>query len=331
MKNSVLATNTWQQAMQQCITSPEELFNILDLDPIHLPATRAANKQFPLRVPLSFIKRMAKGDINDPLLKQVLPIKQELQHSPGYLFDPVGEQQNPSKGIIYKYHGRALLIVNGHCAVNCRYCFRRHFPYADNRLSRPEWEQAISELAANPQISEVIYSGGDPLSASDRQLRWLTQKIAAISHIKRLRIHTRLPVVIPERITVESLKWMTESRLQTIVVLHINHSNELKSSELLHAIQRIKASGITLFNQAVLLKGVNDTEEQLIQLCESLFTAGVIPYYLYTLDKVAGATHFNTELKRARALHQAVIARLPGYMVPKLVSEVAGQPSKSPV
>jgi EF-P beta-lysylation protein EpmB len=320
--------NSWKKQLQQAITDPADLLSILELDAVYLPAATAAAALFPLKVPVSFVDRMTKGDINDPLLKQVLPIAAECQLTEGYSSDPVEEQAGQQPGIIHKYHGRLLLMVNGHCAVNCRYCFRRHFPYDEHRLSREEWKSAIEHIKADASVSEIIYSGGDPLASGDKQLHWLTQEIAAIPHVKRLRIHSRLPVVIPDRITDECIEWMRQTRLSTVMVLHINHSQELKNKTLKTAISRMRRTGITVLNQAVLLKGVNDTLDAQVALSEALFDAGVLPYYLHVLDKVQGSAHFDTLDNAAKQLHQAMTARLPGYLVPKLVRELANQPSK---
>jgi len=326
--DSEYVKNSWQRQLQQAITDPAELLNTLELSTRYLPAAIAAAELFPLKVPMSFVERMKKGDINDPLLMQVLPIDAECHITDGYSSDPVEEQAGQHRGIIHKYHGRALLMVNGHCAVNCRYCFRRHFPYDEHKLSREEWQNVLEHITADTSISEIIYSGGDPLASGDKQLRWLTQAIAAIPHVKRLRIHSRLPVVIPDRITAESIEWMSQTRLATVMVLHINHAQELKSGVLRTAISQMKNSGITVLNQSVLLKGVNDTLNTQVELSEMLFDAGVLPYYLHVLDKVQGSAHFDTTDDNAKALHQAMTARLPGYLVPKLVREVAHEPSK---
>ena len=323
--------HSWQHALQHAITDPATLLAELELPSSLLPAAIEASKTFALRVPYTFLQRMEKGNPHDPLLKQVLPIDQELIPQLGYNQDPVGEQGNKHPGIIQKYQGRALLLVNGFCAVNCRYCFRRHFPYEDNRLSRQQWQQALLHLNKDTSINEVIFSGGDPLASSDKQLAWLTEQIAKIPHIQRLRIHTRLPVVIPARMTPESLQWMSNKRLSTVVVLHINHPNELNDPQLLQCLNTMKQAGITLLNQSVLLKGVNDNTDTLIMLSERLFKAGILPYYLHVLDKVAGAAHFDTSHKTAKQLHLAMTHQLSGYLVPKLVTEITGEPSKSPV
>lgn len=319
----------WQQHLQQAITEPKELIQLLNIDPKYTRAAIQASQLFPLKVPRTLLNRIEHGNIHDPILRQILPLAEELQPAIGFSTDPVGEHSNQPTGMIHKYHGRVLLMVNGHCAVNCRYCFRRHYPYEDNRLNRSEWENAIDQIRHDTTISEVIYSGGDPLASSDKQLLWLTERIAEIAHIKRLRIHTRLPIVIPNRITDDTLHWMTHTRLSTVVVLHINHANELRDNTVRKSIRTMQTAGITLLNQSVLLNGVNDTPEVLAELSEALFAAGVLPYYLHVLDKVNGSAHFDHKECTAKHLHQQITALLPGYLVPKLVREIAHQPSKT--
>lgn len=321
----------WQNELADLIRSPAELIELLELDRAQLPAALAAGKDFELRVPRAYAARIRKGDPNDPLLRQVLPLGDELVGAPGYSSDPLGEAEaNPYPGLIHKYHGRVLLIVSGSCAINCRYCFRRHFPYQDNNPGRTRWQSALDYIAADPSISEVIYSGGDPLNAPDRQLQWLTERVADIAHVRRLRIHSRLPVVLPNRIDESCLEWMTGHRLETSLVIHSNHAQELDSS-VAEALARLKQVGITLLNQTVLLKGVNDSAIALRELSERLFSCGVLPYYLHLLDKVAGAQHFDLPLKTAVELHRQLEAELPGYLVPKLVREIAGASSKTPI
>ena len=289
-----------------------------------------ARKLFPMRVPRSFAARMQKGDANDPLFLQVFPRQQEFNQAQGFTTDPLQEQNNQQVGILHKYQSRLLLIVRGGCAVNCRYCFRRHFPYGENHLNKAQWQQALTYIENNPQLDEVIYSGGDPLMAKDDFLAWLTEQVAAIKHIKRIRIHTRLPVVIPSRVTSELIQWFSQTRLKPVMVLHINHGNEINQS-LRNAIQKLKQAGVTLLNQAVLLKDINDTADAQIALNEKVFEMGVIPYYLHVLDKVAGAAHFDYQEQKARQLMAELVKRLPGYLVPKLVREIGGQPGKTPL
>jgi EF-P beta-lysylation protein EpmB len=319
---------SWQQQLATAITDPMVLLNRLKLDKALLPAALIAAQQFPLRVPVAFVEQMKIGDSNDPLLLQVLPLQQELISVSGFSSDPIKELGYTENGIIHKYRGRVLLLVSGHCAVNCRYCFRRHFPYEENRLSRAQWLETIQSIAADNTIEEVIYSGGDPLAANDKQLTWLTEQIVAIPHIKRLRIHSRLPVVIPERINDECLSWLSDHRLDTAFVLHINHANEI-SPALVRAILRLREAGITVLNQSVLLKGINNSISILKTLSDELFAAGVLPYYLHLLDPVSGAAHFDVSLDEAKQLHDEMLACLPGYLVPKLVRDIEGKASKT--
>ncbi|WP_111642576.1 EF-P beta-lysylation protein EpmB [Marinimicrobium alkaliphilum] len=324
-------TENWQDDARDLVRDPAELIELLALPAETLPAARAAAEQFALRVPRSYVARMAPGDLNDPLLRQVLPLGDELIDHPGYTHDPLGEQAaNALPGLIHKYHGRVLLIVSGSCVINCRYCFRRHFPYADNRPGRDQWGAALDYIAADPSITEVIFSGGDPLSAADAQLAWLAAAIEAIPHVRRLRVHSRLPVVMPSRVTDALLDWLGKSRLCASLVIHANHPNELDDTVAI-ALARLRAANITLLNQTVLLRGINDDLETLSRLSESLFALGVLPYYLHLLDPVAGAAHFDTERSHALTLHQQLRERLPGYLVPKLVQEIAGEASKTPV
>lgn len=324
-------SETWQEALKNLIRTPEELFGILKLDPKDLGAAKLASKNFALKVPRSYVARMEVGNPNDPLLRQILPLGDELLARPGYTQDPLEEQQaNPHPGLIHKYPGRVLLIVTGSCAINCRYCFRRHFPYEDNRPNRDSWQQALSYIAKDESIQEVIFSGGDPLGTSDANLLWLTQQIDEIKHVKRLRVHSRLPIVLPARIDEACLEWLAGERFQSSMVVHCNHPNEL-NYEVAEALARLKSAGVTLLNQSVLLKGVNDDYATLKELSEKLFSFGVLPYYLHLLDKVQGAAHFDIPRGQAIALHDKLRENLSGYLVPKLVQEIAGEPSKTPV
>ncbi len=323
---------SWQEQLRSAITSAGELLSLLRLQPEEAGYSAEACDDFPLKVPLAFARRMQAGNPRDPLLLQVLSRSEELSPAAGFGPDPVGETgaANPARGIIHKYRGRVLLITTGACAVNCRYCFRRHFPYSENQNSRSDWRQTLDYIAADGTIAEVILSGGDPLLASDRYLHDLVTQIAAIDHVRRLRIHTRLPVVIPDRVTPGLIGAICRPHLKTIVVLHCNHANELDNT-VSAALAQLAGEGITLLNQAVLLAGVNDRAETLCRLSEGLFAAGVLPYYLHLLDKVQGAAHFDVTEAQARQLMAAISASLPGYLVPRLVREVAGAPAKTPV
>ncbi len=327
----VTQTTSWQDELSNLIRNPEELFELLNLPAEQLEAARRACDDFPLRVPRPYAARIQPGNLQDPLLLQVLPLGDELISNPGYSHDPLEEaDSNPAPGLIHKYQGRVLLIVSPSCAIHCRYCFRRHFPYDDNKPSRTQWQQALDYIAADDSINEVIYSGGDPLSSNDKQLQWLTDQIAAIPHITRLRVHTRLPVMIPQRITDSCLEWLSQTRLKMVMVLHVNHAQEL-DSEVGEALSKLKQAGVTLLNQAVLLRGINDSVQAQVDLSERLFELGVLPYYLHLLDKVKGAAHFDMTTDEARHLQQALLGQLPGFLVPKLVQEVPGAASKTPL
>lgn len=322
---------SWQSLLARSITDPEQLLSRLSLDTSLLDGALAASADFPLRVPEPYLSRIQPGNPHDPLLRQVLPLGEELLEQPDFVMDPLGEQHtNARPGVIHKYHGRLLLIVSGGCAVNCRYCFRRHFPYGDNNLSTDDWQQALDYIRQDESISEIIYSGGDPLAASDKRIAWLTREIAAIAHVRRLRVHTRLPVVIPQRVTSELIDALCGTRLPVTMVLHCNHANEI-DRQLAEAIQRLRQAGIVLLNQAVLLKGVNDNIGDLVSLSEALGDHGVLPYYLHVLDHVKGAQHFHVDDRAASGLAAEMLARLPGFLVPRLVREVAGQSSKTPL
>lgn len=321
---------SWQAQLAGAVTDLKQLLLATGNESVDMAQLDAA-PDFAIRVPQPYLDRIRPGDINDPLLQQVLPLKRESETIPGYLSDPLEEAgSNVQPGIIHKYKGRVLLVLTGACAINCRYCFRRHFPYAENHNNIAQWQQALDYIRADSSISEVIYSGGDPLVNNDRRLRELTHSIAGIPHVKRLRIHSRLPLVIPRRITDELLEWLTETRLQPVMVLHTNHANELDDN-VARAVGLLRERQIPLLNQSVLLRGVNDQADTLTELSEKLFELGILPYYLHTLDKVQGAAHFDTTSESARRLLGDLMQRLPGYLVPKLVSEIPGKGSKIPL
>jgi len=323
------SADDWQVQLRNVITSRRELLDTLELSTDDVGFSGGACEDFPLKVPRSFVQRMRPGDPNDPLLLQVLSSKLEMTDTAGYSRDPVGEggATNPRRGIMHKYHGRVLLIVSGGCAVNCRYCFRRHFPYNENLNSRRQWHEALDYIRADSSIEEVILSGGDPLVAIDEQLQLLVDQIGAIPHVRRLRIHSRLPVVIPERVTDTLLDAITHTDLQTIMVIHCNHAREIDESVAV-VLAALRRRNITLLNQAVLLAGINDSLEAQLALCQRLFATGTLPYYLHLLDKVQGAAHFDVPESSAQLLLAELSARLPGYLVPKLVREIAGADSK---
>lgn len=323
----------WQQLLTQGIHTPEQLFETLAIPPEQRPQLNPNNSEFPLRVPLGYVARMRKGDPDDPLLRQVLPLAAENLHDNDYGLDPVGDLDAiTGKGLLQKYQGRALLITTGACAIHCRYCFRRHYPYQSQHARQSNWQETISALRNDTSIREVILSGGDPLMLTTPHLRGLSDQLATIKHIKRLRLHTRLPVVLPERINAELLDWLNTLPFQVIIVIHTNHPAEINYTmrTALNQIKQIKQP-ITLLNQAVLLQGVNDNSNTLVELSESLFSAGVLPYYLHQLDKVQGASHFEVSSARAIHLHEQLRQRLPGYLLPQLVHEQAGASSKLPL
>lgn len=286
---------------------------------------------YPLRVPSAWAKRMSWDDQQDPLGRQVIPSGAELHSVAGFVTDPLAEEAaRRIPGLLQKYAGRVLLQVSGACAIHCRFCFRRHERYADLPDNPAAWSPALDLVANDPSIHEVVLSGGDPLMVPDRQLAELVERLAAIPHLLRLRIHSRMPIVTPKRIGPPLLRWLTQTRLTPILVLHCNHPDELDSATL-HAIARLRQAGVMLFNQSVLLKGVNDQVDILATLCETLVNHRVVPYYLHLLDPVAGAAHFQVDQNHARQLVTQLQARLPGYAVPKLVMEQPGQPSKTPI
>ena len=311
-----------------------EAFRDVDALLTHLGLTRnevdvAASTPFPLLVPRSFVARMRHGDPHDPLLRQILPVAAEADESRGWSLDPVGDlARTRGPGLIHKYRGRVLLIATASCAVHCRYCFRRHFPYAEELAARDNWSAAVDVIAADASIEEVILSGGDPLSLATSKLRGLTDALAAIPHLRRLRIHTRWPIVLPQRVDAELVDWLQQLPWPTVVVIHANHAAEF-DADVASALHRLRRAGATLLNQAVLLRGVNDDADALRKLSLVLSDHGVMPYYLHLLDRVAGAAHFEVDAHRGRALIRALRAQLPGYLVPRLAREDAGRSSKT--
>ncbi|OLQ92554.1 EF-P beta-lysylation protein EpmB [Vibrio ponticus] len=329
-RNADSVEQNWLKQLANGISDPAKLLEQLEIDPSPWQHGFEARTLFAQRVPQSFVDRMEKGNPFDPLLRQVLPLSEEFAVHEGYSTDPLEEQDNQIPGLLHKYRNRALMIVKGGCAVNCRYCFRRHFPYQENKGSKSVWQASLDYIAAHSELNEVIFSGGDPLMAKDDELRWLIERIATIPHIKRLRIHSRLPVVIPARITDELLEIFRSTRLQVILVTHINHANEI-NQELTDKTAQLKQNGVTLLNQGVLLKGVNDSVKALVALSEALFDANILPYYLHVLDKVQGAAHFLVSDQEAKRLMAGLIEEVSGYLVPTLTREIGGRPSKTPL
>lgn len=319
----------WLYQLGDVITDPDELLTLLALnDNAELQKGREARRLFPLRVPRAFVARMRPGDPLDPLLLQVLTAREEFIAAPGFTTDPLDEQRNVVPGLLHKYKNRALLLVKGGCAVNCRYCFRRHFPYQENQGNKANWAQALEYIRTRPELDEIIFSGGDPLMAKDHELDWLIGELEKIAHIKRLRIHTRLPVVIPARITDALCQRLEQSRLQVLMVTHINHANEIDDA-LRASMTKLKKHGVTLLNQSVLLRDVNDSADVLAALSNALYDAGILPYYIHVLDKVQGAAHFMVSDDEARNIMKGLMSQVSGYMVPKLTREIGGEPSKT--
>lgn len=319
----------WQHALRDAFSRPAELLDYLELDPALPQLAAALARDFPLRVPRGFAARMRKGDPDDPLFRQIWPHADEAATVDGFGLDAVGDLSKVRPGgIIHKYHGRVLVMATGACAINCRYCFRRHFPYGEHLAARDHWRRTLDEIAADPDIREVILSGGDPLSLSDERLRELVDGLQDIAHVRRLRLHTRQPIVLPERVDDRLLAWIDGGRLQSVVVVHANHPNEL-DTPVQTALLELRARGVTLLNQSVLLRGINDDTGILARLSERLSECGVLPYYVHLLDRVQGTAHFEVDGARAAELMRQLVARLPGYLVPRLVREQAGAQSKT--
>jgi EF-P beta-lysylation protein EpmB len=325
------ATASWQLAMKNAIRDPRELCRALKLPADWEEGAVAAGRLFSVFAPRGYVARMRPGDPFDPLLRQVLPLGIEASEQPEFVHDPVGDAPaTRAPGLLQKYSGRVLMIATGACAVHCRYCFRRHFQYADAPKSLAEWEPALRQIAADASVHEVLLSGGDPLTLVDRTLAELVERLAAIPHVRRLRIHTRLPIVIPQRVNRDLLAWLTGTRLTPVVVVHVNHPAEL-GGDVDQALLRLVDCGVGMFNQAVLLRSVNDDSEILAELCEHLADLRVWPYYLHQLDRVAGAAHFEVPEETGRRLIAELQARLPGYAVPRYVRETPGAPYKVPL
>lgn len=320
---------TWQEILSDLITDPQELLRILQLDADTSPYSLEALAQFPLKAPRPFVERIEKGNWHDPLLRQIWPSKFEEAQSEGFVADPLNEEEfNPVAGLLHKYQGRVLLTAAPHCAIHCRYCFRRHFDYQANSPSRAQWEEAFAYIANDSSIEEVILSGGDPLAISDKQFHWLLQQLENIEALTTVRIHTRLPIVIPQRVTPELIRSLNESRLRVVMVVHCNHQQELDSA-VTDGFAKLGDVGVTMLNQAVVLKDVNDNAQVLIDLNKALFQHNVLPYYLHMPDQVAGTEHFYVTDQHAKELIKTLYASLPGYLVPQLVRENPGERGKT--
>lgn len=319
----------WREELRQAYREPNSLLADLGLADEALQAR--ALPQFPMLVPRAFARRMQPGNRNDPLLRQVLPATDETVEAEGFVHDPVGDQASrQARGVLHKYHGRALLITTGACAVHCRYCFRQAFPYSAEQATHQQWQAALDYLAAETSVDEVILSGGDPLMLATERLQQLTDALQALPHIKRLRIHTRLPVVLPSRVTDALCRWLAALPWPVVMVIHANHANEFDAA-VDQALERLTTADVRLLNQAVLLAGVNDSVDALAALMERSLAARVLPYYLHVLDRVSGAQRFERSDVEAVALIEQLRRRLSGYLVPRLVREVAGEPYKQPL
>jgi len=320
-------TSRWREELAQAYRDPALLLAALGLDPGAVGFDPAAARAFPFRVTAAYAARMRPGFAADPLLRQVLPVVAESFPHPGFGHDPVGEQALAGAGnLLQKYAGRALLVMTGACAIHCRYCFRRSYPYSAH-VGRRQLDAGLTAIAADAGIHEVILSGGDPLVLDDDAIAAVFERLAAMAHVRRVRIHTRLPIVLPSRITPRLLELFARHRVPVVVVVHVNHPQEI-DRDTRTALAACRAAGITLLNQAVLLRGVNDDAAVLAELCETVFAAGVLPYYVHLLDRVAGAAHFDVDTARARELEDTLRQQLPGYLVPRFVREVAGAASK---
>lgn len=327
---SIAVRPAWQQALAQAIRDPGQLAEILDLPASWVSEHAAARELFPLHVTRHFVNLMTPGDINDPLLRQVLPHQDEFIEAEGFTTDPLVEQESSQPSLLHKYQSRVLVIMRGGCAINCRYCFRRHFPYADHHFGPQQRAELIDYLKRDPEINEVIVSGGDPLLATDQQFARLLDELEQLPQLRRIRIHSRLPVVLPERLTTGLAQRLAASPLQAILVIHANHPQEI-APQLQQRLHVWAEAGITLLNQSVLLRGINNDARVLAELSERLFAARVLPYYLHQLDKVKGASHFAVTDADACAIAAQLRAQLPGFLVPRLVREIAGEPSKTPL
>lgn len=326
--NNTHVLPSWQKELADAVKNPLQLLQLLEIVPESSRISEFARKSFPMLVPLPFVNKMKKGDLNDPLLAQVLPVESEELLADGYGVDPLEEHNSALPGLLHKYQSRVLLILKSGCAVNCRYCFRRHFPYQDNNINKKQLQEIIGYIKSHPEVNEVILSGGDPLMSKDDFLQYLINELELLPQLTRLRLHTRLPVVIPSRITEQLCNMLQKSRFNVACVLHINHANEIDPI-FKAAISKLADAGVHLLNQSVLLKGVNDNKQALITLSEALFDARILPYYLFLLDKVQGAQHFDLTEQRAKQLIQEMSVALPGYLVPRLSREIAGQKSKT--
>ncbi len=318
----------WLQDLSQAFNAPNQLLNYLELDPKEFEQDLLARKLFSLRVPRPFAQKMQKGNKNDPLFLQAVTSFEEFTKMAGFSTDPLEEQHSPAPNILHKYHNRLLFMLKSSCAINCRYCFRRHFPYNKVKSGKQIWQQSLDYIQQHSELEEIILSGGDPLMAKDNELDWVITQLEKMPHIKTLRIHSRVPVVIPNRITETLCQRFAQSPLNIVLVTHINHPNEIDDF-FAQKMQLLRNANVTLLNQSVLLKSVNDNAQTLKALSDKLFSAQILPYYLHLLDKVEGASHFYIEDKKALEIYQELQRITSGYLVPKLAREIGGEPNKT--
>lgn len=324
------AANDWRRSLAEAIREPRQLLSRLGLASAECRLA-SVGQRFPLLVPESFLRRMKSGDLRDPLLRQVLPLAEEDENVPGFTIDALDEATfRKAPGLLHKYEGRALLVLTGACAIHCRYCFRRHYPYSQEPKRFDDWEPAFVAIERDESIHEVLLSGGDPLMLTDERLGEVVRRLEAIPHLRRLRIHTRLPIVLPDRVTLELLDLLTATRLTPVIVIHANHPAELVADCAL-ALRQLTQSGLMVLNQSVLLRGINDSVEVLSDLSERLIQLGIRPYYLHQLDRVSGTAHFEVSEEIGRRLMDQLRRRLPGYAMPQYVREIPGEPFKVPL
>lgn len=319
---------SWQEQLSQSKLTTAELLARLKLES-HPLATSQAEQLFELRVPPAYIDKIAINTPDDPLLLQIMPQSAEFNKVDGFSDSPLEEERfSPVKGLIHKYANRVLLMASSSCAINCRYCFRRAFPYEEHRQAKQDWQAAFAYIKAHENLDEVILSGGDPLTLNNAYLSWLLKEIDSIAHIKRIRIHTRMLLSIPERIDEALLSTIESLAKQVILVTHCNHPNEL-GPELKNSLTALKKAGVTLLNQSVLLKHINDSADTLKSLSLALFDLGILPYYLFLFDRINGAAHFEVNEADSLDIYQQLLTKLPGYLVPRLSQEIPGEHYKS--
>ncbi|MGP4123670.1 MAG: EF-P beta-lysylation protein EpmB [Sodalis sp. (in: enterobacteria)] len=325
------AREEWLQQLADVITDPAQLLELLGLGQHRaLQEGADARRLFPFRVPRTFVERMRPGDPDDPLLRQVITAREEFERAPGFSADPLDEQHSVMPGLLHKYQNRALILVKNGCGVNCRYCFRRYFPYQENQGNKINWLRAVVYIQEHPELNEVILSGGDPLMAKDHELDELIYLLEEVPHLTTLRIHSRLPVVIPSRITARLCRRLAACTLQVVLVTHINHAREIDAA-VCDSMTRLRNAQVILLNQSVLLRGVNDNADTLAALSQTLFAAGILPYYLHMLDRVQGAMHFMVQDAHAREIMRQLLEKVSGYLLPRLVREIGGERSKTPL